>query len=94
MKLIWSPTALADLEAIRTYIAENNASASLKVARKIRAAVEGLCDFPAAGRAGRVPETRELAIAGTAYIAAYTVTAADVRIAAILHGSRNWPGSF
>lgn len=94
MKLIWSPTALRDLEAIRAYIAEEHSAASVKIARSIRASIERLGDFPAAGRAGRVSETREWEIAGTAYIAVYTVMEDELRMISILHGRRSWPKTF
>jgi toxin ParE1/3/4 len=94
MKLIWSPTALADLEAIRAYIAEEHLVASQKVARSIRTSIERLLDFPVAGRVGRVSGTREWVIAGTAYIAVYTVMEDELRIVSILHGRRSWPKTF
>jgi toxin ParE1/3/4 len=94
MKILWSPTAIAGLESIRAYIAEDNPHAAVKVAQTIRQAVERLCSFPASGRAGRVPETCELVIPGTAYIAAYTVDENQVCIVSVLHGRQRWPEIF
>ena len=98
MKILWSSTAVADLESIREYIAGDSPIAARKVADRIKEAVNRLSNFPLSGRAGRVPETRELVIPGTSYIAAYTIQYTiqgdEVLIAAVLHGRQNWPESF
>jgi addiction module RelE/StbE family toxin len=94
MKIQWSPTAISDLESIRAYIANDSPNSARKVAMRVKAGVNRLRDFPLSGRAGRVPETRELVLPGTSYIAAYTIEREEVRIAAILHGRQNWPESF
>ena len=94
MKIVWSPTAVSVLESIRSYIAEDNPTAARKVATRIKDAVNRLVNFPLSGRAGRVPETRELVIPGTSYIAAYMLQGDEVRIAAVLHGKQPWPESF
>lgn len=49
---------------------------------------------PGLGRAGRVPETRELVIPDTPYLVPYTVRADVVEIHAVLHGARKWPEHF
>ncbi len=94
MNIIWSPTARADLEHIQIYISERNPRAAAKVAKTILAAIEQLRWFPAMGRVGRVPGTRELVIAGTPYIAPYRVVERGVEIIAVLHGRRRWPEAF
>jgi toxin ParE1/3/4 len=94
MKIRWSPTAIADLESIRDHIAEDSPAAARKIAKRIKAAVNRLGQFPLSGRAGRVPETHELVIYGTSYIAAYRIQGDEVQIAAVLHGKQNWPESF
>jgi toxin ParE1/3/4 len=94
MKILWSPTAISDLQSIRDFIAQDNPTAALKVATRIKAAINRLIKFPLSGRTGRVPGTFELVIPGTSYIAAYSIHGDEVRIAAVLHGRRNWPESF
>ena len=94
MRIRWSPTAVSDLESIRSYIAEDNPTAARKVAIRIKESVNRLVNFPLSGRAGRVPETRELVIPGTSYIAAYRIQGDEVQIAAVLHGKQPWPESF
>lgn len=46
------------------------------------------------GRPGRVPDTRELVIAGTPYVMAYRIEGAQVHIVAVIHGARRWPEHF
>jgi toxin ParE1/3/4 len=94
MKIRWSPTAVSDLESIREYIAKENPTAARKVAIRIKESVNRLSSFPLSGRAGRVPETRELVMPGTSFIAAYTIQGDEVQIAAVLHGKQNWPEGF
>ena len=89
----WLDQAVEDLKALRTYIARDNPSAAADIARRIRDAVKILGDYPAAGRAGRVPNTRELDVAGTAYILPYRVRAESVEILRVLHGAQQWPES-
>ena len=70
MKIVWSPTAVSDLESIRDYIAKDNLTAARKVAARIKEAASRLTRFPKSGRDGRVPDTRELVIPGTSYFLA------------------------
>lgn len=62
MKIRWSPTAVSDLKAIRTYIANDNPTAARKIARRIQESVNRLVSFPLSGRIGRVQGTRELVV--------------------------------
>jgi toxin ParE1/3/4 len=94
MKIRWSPTAIADLEAIRDYIAKDSPSAARKIANRIKESINRLVQFPLSGRPGRVQGTRELVIPETSYLAAYTIHGDEVRIVALLHGKQRWPDSF
>ena len=94
MKIQWSSTAVSDLQSIREYIAKDSPAAARKVSKRIKEAVHRLSCFPLSGKAGRIPETRELVIPGTSYIAAYTIQGDEVLIAAVLHGRQNWQTAF
>jgi len=94
MNVRWSPTSISDLESIRNYIAKESPRAAGKVASRIKESINRLSNFPLSGRAGRVPETRELAIPGTSYIAVYAIQGDEVLIAAVLHERQNWPELF
>lgn len=91
MRIKWSPSADRQLRQIEEFIAADNPSAAAQTVRTIIEAVDRLAEFPASGRAGRVPHTRELVVPDTPYIVAYYVSDGLVEIAAVLHGARKWP---
>src|SRR3972149_1803422 len=56
---------LAEAEAgdlATAYIARDDPAAALRIAQRVRAAVDRLHDHPTLGKAGRVPGTRELVV--------------------------------
>jgi plasmid stabilization system protein ParE len=91
----WTTPAPRDLEAICGYIERNNSAA---VAARIVAAILDQADifeaFPHIGRAGRIPDTRELVVVDTPFIAPYRVRDSEVGFLAIFHGARQWPEKF
>ena len=91
MRLEWHPLARADLAETVTYIAGDNPAAAYRVHEEIRRQTGLLAAHPELGRQGRVPGTRELAIAGTPYLVAYRVGRDAVTILRLLHGARRWP---
>ena len=91
MQITWHRRARQDLQAVREYIAAVNPGAARQVAQRILQAVGLLAEQPGLGRPGRVPETRELVITGTPYIAAYRVVDDTIVILRVLHGARQWP---
>jgi plasmid stabilization system protein ParE len=46
MRILWSPTAVADLVSIREYISKDSPAAARKEAAKIREAANRLVEFP------------------------------------------------
>lgn len=94
MRIKWLRTALATLDAEGEYIARDNPVAASCVATLIVEAVERLRDFPASGRPGRVPGTRELVIPGTPYIVPYRVRGDSLEILRVFHAARRWPTYF
>ena len=93
MRILWLRRAETDLNQIFDYLSEFDDGAASRILDLIRDRVATLADLPGSGRSGRIPDTRELAIARTPYVVAYTV---DRRIDAVivlrvLHGSRRWP---
>jgi len=56
----------------------------------VRAAVSQLAEYPSMGRIGRVPETRELVVAGTPWVVVYRLRG-SIEIIRVLHGSQAWP---
>lgn len=91
MRIRWLTEALADMQAIKGYIAEQNPVAARQVIASIRRDVISLTDQPNIGRIGRLPETRELVINQYPYIVAYREQRDEVHILAVVHTSRRWP---
>jgi toxin ParE1/3/4 len=92
MIIVWSPQAIADLAALRVYIAQDNKAAAQRTASHIVRNVELLLsDNPSMGRPGRVVGTRELVIPGTPYIVPYRMRDNRIQILRVYHGARRWP---
>jgi len=88
-KVVWSPAALADTEAIAEYISRDSADqASLLITRMIHA-TRRLSAFPRLGRS--IPEIadptcREIFVG--AYRVMYRLLGDEVRITGVAHGAR------
>jgi toxin ParE1/3/4 len=94
VRVHWTTPASRDLLEISDYIAQDSPAAAHRVAKEVRRQVGQLAEHPHIGRPGRVPDTRELVITSTPYIAPYRVAGEVVEILAVLHGARRWPGEF
>ena len=87
--LVFAEPAARDLDSILDYIAIDNPTAAKNVYRSIVASAERLIQFPEIGRAGRLPETRELPVSSLPYIIVYEVSLDVVTILAVFHGARD-----
>jgi toxin ParE1/3/4 len=92
-RVVWSPRALADVDAIASYVASDSPFYAGSVVRKIVALTRTLEIFPFAGR--KVPEfddenLRE--VIAYSYRIIYRVEAAEVIVAAVIHGKRDIGG--
>jgi addiction module RelE/StbE family toxin len=94
VRIKWLRTALASLDAEAEYIARDNPAAASRAVTLIVEAVKRLQEFPASGRPGRVPGTRELVIPGTPYIVPYRVRGDTLEILRVFHAARRWPTYF
>ncbi len=94
MRIRWLRTALVNLDAEAEHIARDNPAAASRVVASIVDAVKRLRNFPASGRPGRVPGTRELVIPGTPYIVPYRVRGDTLEILRVFHAARRWPNHF
>ena len=88
-RLVIAEPAADDLEWIVEYIALDDPVAAENVYWGIVRIAEKLSGFPALGRPGRYPETRELSVAGLPYLIVYAVSSEAVTILAIFHTSRD-----
>ena len=95
MRIRYTPLALADLGEVERYVTgRDGAKAAALVLGRIDAAVQGLTAFPGRGRKGRVAGTRELVVPRTPFIVAYRLARDELHVLAVIHGARQWPGSF
>jgi len=91
----WADHAILKLDQIHDYIAlSSSENVADKIVEQIFASVRLLATFPMSGRSGRVPDTRELVIPGTPFIAAYSIDHPRIVILAIYHGAQKWPETF
>jgi len=91
--LRWTRKALENLEQIAAYIAQDNATRARSFVGEIKAKTDMLLNFPALGRPGRVPGTRELVVHEN-YVVPYRVKGDTVQIIRVQHVARLWPKQF
>jgi toxin ParE1/3/4 len=95
VKIVWTRKASQHLRAAYDFWArESSPTAADTMLERIFSAVELLQRFPATGRQGRIPETRELVIVPTPFLVAYRVRRGKIEILSLLHGARKWPEAF
>ena len=91
MKLAWTDPAVADLQAIRDYIAHDSDHYAARFVARIIEAVEILESLPRIGRrvpeAPELPDVRELLFRN--YRIIYRLEAERILILAVIHGSRD-----
>jgi toxin ParE1/3/4 len=88
----WTEQAARQLDQAYDYIAlSNSEEVALRITTQIVVTVQQLAAFPMSGRSGRIPNTRELVISNTPFIAAYTLADDRIVILAIYHGAQQWP---
>ena len=86
MQVIWSPTALRQIEQIHDYIARDNPAAAIKMAELLYEAGSSLDTLPHRGRP--VPGTRMRELIVRHYIVRYQVDGNQVLIVRVRHGAR------
>lgn len=91
----WTEQATRQLDQVQDFIAlSNSEEVAARITMRIVACVQQLDTFPMPGRAGRLRGTRELVIANTPFIAAYTIDRDRIVILAVYHGAQKWPEVF
>lgn len=85
MDIVFTRTALRDLERIHAFIAKDDPGRAYEVLATIRIAINRLAAFPALGRPGKKAGTRELIVPGLRYKVPYRVRGQTVRIVRVLH---------
>jgi toxin ParE1/3/4 len=93
VELRWTRKALENLAQIAAYIGQDNPTRARSFVGEIKEKTELLVTFPALGRPGRVPGTREL-IVHENYVVPYRVKGDTVQIIRVQHVARLWPKQF
>ncbi len=89
MRVVWTELALADLDDILAYTAENCPTLVQSVEGRIRAVVERLATWPRSARATEQrPEVRVVSILRYPYRVFYRVSEGAIEILHIHHTSR------
>ncbi len=89
MRLIWSPQAVEDVEAIRSYVARDSEHYAKLLVERIIAAVDRLEAFPLSGRV--VPEVGDESLREVVYGSyriVYRLKAEVVEIVTVFHAAR------
>jgi len=94
MKLVFDDQALADLENIYSWIAQDSPSAAKTVVDRLFSSTELLISFPFMGHVGDDPGTFEWVVPRLPYIVVYEVDLAQERVVvtAVLHGAQDREG--
>lgn len=91
----WTEQATQQLNQAHDYITLYNSEAvAARITMHIATSVQQLATFPMLGRLGRVPGTRELVIANSPFVVAYSIEKERIVILAIYHGAQQWPEAF
>jgi len=94
MKLVFDDQALADLEDIFGWIAQDSPATAKIVVDRLFSSTELLISFPFMGHAGRDPDTFEWPVPRLPYVVVYEVDQAKERVVvtAVLHGAQDREG--
>ncbi|HEX2257220.1 MAG TPA: type II toxin-antitoxin system RelE/ParE family toxin [Afifellaceae bacterium] len=94
MRVRFSAAAIADVKAIREYIAKDDPQAAERVLRRIGGVVDLLRDFPLLGHKGTVPGTFEILVPRLPYIIVYEFGSAEgagIVVLRVFHGAQDRP---
>jgi toxin ParE1/3/4 len=94
MKLVFDDQALADLDGIFFWIAQDSPATARSVVDRLFGSTELLISFPFMGHVGRDPETFEWVVPRLPYVVVYEVDLAQERVVvtAVLHGAQDREG--
>jgi len=91
VRLVFDDQALADLENIFNWIAQDSPAIAKSVVDRLFSSTESLISFPFMGHVGHDPGTFEWVVPRLPYIAVYEVDEAQelVVVTAVLHGAQD-----
>ena len=89
MKLRYSPSSLADLDAILDYISAHSPQGASKVISRIRAITDMIAAHPFAGTPTNDPAIRRISASPYPYLIFYEITDVEIIIRYVRHDARN-----
>lgn len=89
MQVLYRPSAHADLDAIHDHIASDNPDAARRVIAHIRHSIDRLTTFPRSGRTGIVPDTFELVVPRSRYVAVFQFVGDHIEVVGVFDGARD-----
>ena len=91
MKLVFDEHAIADLENIYNWIAQDSPATAKTVVDRLFSSTELLISFPFMGHAGHDPDTLEWVVPRLPYVVAYEVDRVRERVVvtAVFHGAQD-----
>lgn len=91
MRVEWTKGAERNLDAIESYIAQDNPRAAAKTVLKIvKRTFDQLSKHPSSGKPGRITETRELIFPELPYIVIYSVQQETIFILRVYHCAQDF----
>jgi toxin ParE1/3/4 len=90
VRLVWTPEARGDRNAIYSYIESDNPRAAVELDELFEKRAARLAPHPMIGRPGRVANTRELVVHPN-YVLVYDIAGEMIRILRVLHAAQQWP---
>ncbi len=87
----WLLEARIEFKHHIAFIHQHNRQSAARIEAEIIRRISTLKIFPAAGRRGRLLNTRELPVTNTPYIVIYALSGEVIQILHILHSSQQWP---
>jgi len=94
MHVEWLRSALKNLDDEAAYIALENPIAAADFVKTIFASVDHLAQFPAVGREGRLPGTREWVLPDRPYLIPYRVRYGRLQVLRVFHTRRLPPSAW
>jgi toxin ParE1/3/4 len=91
MQVSFTALALADIEHIRAYIANDNPAAAARMAAALTDAADRLSANPRFGRLGAVSGKFEVVV--RPYVLVYEINRAEIVILRVWHGRQRRPGT-
>ena len=94
MKLVFDDQAIADLENIFGWIAQDSPAMARSVTDRLFSSMELLISFPFIGHVGREPDTFEWVVPRLPYLVVYEVDRVQERVVVtgVFHGAQDREG--